>query len=203
MMKRKWLIFSCLGLIFLGLVALLIIGSIIFSAFKDLAQEEFSELNSAPREEAPPISYTTENPPQAREISDISYIKTFAVGYSDDSDPQDEGIAIDVFFYDSRSDLLRFSNVPFVLVIELYGYRDIHNLDQSKAELVYRGSLSLDHSMRLGEMMGHYVRIPFDEISVDQSTYQPFGTLKIIVETTMQGHFEAQMNPLPLYEYGD
>ena len=67
------------------------------------------------------------------------------------------------------------------------------------ADLVYEGSVILDHSMRLGEMFGNYIRIPFEEFSIDPGIYQPFGTLRVIVSTPQHGEFEAKEDLTPLY----
>lgn len=201
-MKKRWLLFSCLGLVIVVCVVVGIIAYIGFSAFKDVAKQELSRLDAVPQAQRPVSSLGPESQPPGSEIHDLSYIKILAVGYSDNADPNDDGIAIDISFYDSKSELLQFSGVPFNVVIELYGYRDIFDtFEKDNAQLVYRGYLTLDHSMRLGEIMGNYIRIPFEEISVDKGTYTPFGTLSVIVETPKQGEFHGKTDLVPLYPY--
>ncbi|MDD2778273.1 MAG: hypothetical protein PHI16_05245 [Methanocellales archaeon] len=89
-----------------------------------------------------------------------------AAGYSNDADPESEGVAIDVIYQDSKSEPIDFTNFPMNVVIELYGYHDISDtFDHTKMELVHNEFITMDPPMRLGEMLGKYIKIPFDGIS--------------------------------------
>ncbi|MDD2665671.1 MAG: hypothetical protein PHD13_03795 [Methanocellales archaeon] len=136
-----------------------------------------------------------------KQLDDLAYIKIMAAGYSDDADSESEGVAIDVVYYDSKSEPIDFTNVPMNVVIELYGYHDISDtFDQDKMELVHKESITIDHSMRLGEMFGKYIRIPFDDISVDSKEYYEYGTIKVTVEMLGKGKFSDETDLVPLYK---
>ena len=86
------------------------------------------------------------------------------------------------------------------VVIELYGYHDISDtFDHNKMELVHKESITIDHSMGLGEMFGKYIRIPFDGISVDPKEYYEYGTIKVTVEMLGKGNFSDGVDLVPLY----
>jgi hypothetical protein len=164
-----------------------------FSIFRDVAQEEFSPLDVVPdpgNNTQPTVEYQATV--GANSLEDLSYIKIFSVGYTDDADEEYDGIAIDIDFYNSKSETIDFTDIPLDITIELYGYRNaLDTLDDEEAELVYDGSVTIDHSMRMGEMFGHYIRIPFDEINVDQNAYVEFGKVHVTVETP-NGVFEDE-----------
>jgi hypothetical protein len=125
-------------------------------------------------------------------IKDLAYIKILVSGYSDDPDPQEDGITLDIMFYDSKSEPITFYDIPVTVTIELYGYREVlDTFDHEKMELIYQAQVTVDHSMRMSEMFGKYIRIPFENIMVDQNKYYEFGTIKVIVITPKQGNFEA------------
>ena len=195
-MKNNWRRIGCLACL-TGILVLAVIGIIFATALRDVIKEEFAPLNAVPAAQV-----TSQQPTTPEEtIPDLSYIETAAVGYSDDADPQDEGIAIDIQFYDSTSQPITFSGIPFTAKIELYAFTDpLQMLEANQGELVYTGSLLLDHSMTIGEMFGNNVRIPFDAIAIDPSTYEPFGSVKVILETDRQGSFEATWEPVQFYE---
>ena len=195
----RWRRIACLGCLIVSLVVFSL-AFVFFDTLIDLLKLEFTE------SDLQPIPNTTSIVPSSgsMEVNNLSYIQLFVIGYTDDEDPEYEGISIDVIFFDSKSEMISFSDVPLILNIELYAYQnplDMFNL--SNGDLVYNGSVSVDHSMRLVDIAGSYIRIPFQEIHVDQNIYQPFGTLRVIVSTPVQGEFEATEDFAPLYPYQD
>jgi hypothetical protein len=191
----RWRRIACLGCLII-LVVGISIAFIFFDTFKEFVAVEFSESNIKPSTR----SIASVSPSGSEEINDIAFIQVLAIEYTDDADPEYEGISIDISFYDSKSEVLSFKDVPLVIEIELYAYRDsLAMFELENADLVYEGSVNLDHSMRLGEMFGKYIRIPFEEISIDPSIYQPFGTVRVIVSTPQQGEFEAKADLTPLF----
>lgn len=195
-MKTNWRRIGCLACL-TGVVVLAVIAIIFAAALRDVIEQEFAPLNAVPAAQTTPQQRAT----PGETVPELAYIETAAVGYSDDADPQDEGIAIDIQFYDSTSQPISFSGIPFTAKIELYAFTDpLQMLEANQGEIVYSGSLGLDHSMTMGEMFGNYIRVPFDAIAVDPSTHQPFGRVKVIVETPLQGSFDATWEPVQLYE---
>jgi hypothetical protein len=144
-------------------------------------------VTAPPAKPAPP-----EEAPAKQIVEDLAYIKIMASGYSDDADPEDDGIAIDIMYYDSKSQHIDFKNIPLEVGIEIYGYGDVWDtFDHDKMELICTTQATIDHSMKLSEMFGEYMRIPFENISVNRSKYYEFGTVKVVVVTVKQGNFEA------------
>jgi len=55
--------------------------------------------------------------------------------------------------------------------------------------------------MRLKEMFGKYIRISFDEISVDSNKYYKYGTVKVTV-SFKQKEISDDADLVPLYVEG-
>ena len=86
------------------------------------------------------------------------------------------------------------------MTIELYGYIEIWDLfDHEKMELIYQEQVTVDHSMRISEMFGKYIRIPFENIMVDRNKYDELGTIKVTVTTPKQGNFQEMQDLVRLY----
>ena len=195
-MKINWRRIGCVGCSVVSVLAVAAIAILIIAG-ADVLREEFAPLRAIPSTRQQEIERTV----SSASISDLAYIEPIAIGYSDDADLQDDGIAIDIQFYDSHSEPITFSDVPMTIQIELIGFKDpFEMLESNNGDVVYKGSVSVDHSMRLGEMFGNYIRIPFKEISVDPSTYQPFGRVNLTAQTPEHGNFEATWEPVLLYE---
>lgn len=189
---------GCLCLVCLFLGAFLIFA---IPATGKGVQNELSPLNVVPTKSYSEVSEISPQPSLDDSLLELSYIRAMAVSYTDDADPQYEGIAIDISFYDERSESINFSNIPISIQIELYGYHDIlDTFEITKSEKVYQGSVNIDHSMRLGEMFGHYIRIPYEQINIDRSIFINFGTMVVTVETP-SGIFSDTEDAVPLYPY--
>ena len=152
---------------------------------------------------APPID-TSPSPATSLEqeqvIKDLAYIKVLALGYSDDADPEDDGISVDISYYDSKSEHIDFQDIPIVVTIQLYGYTDFLDVFQhEKMEFIGETQVTVDHSMKLSEMFGKYIKIPFENIMVDQDKYENYGTMKVTVTTPEQGDFETMTDLMSLY----
>jgi hypothetical protein len=145
-------------------------------------KEEFT----APRASATPAKeeITEKETEIQKVIEGLSYIKIMASGYSDDADPEDDGLAIDISYYDNKSERIKFRNTPITVRIKLYGYRNVRDtFDHDKMELIYEGSVTIDHSMKMGEMFGKYIRVPFEDIAADKDKYYKSGTVEVVVKT--------------------
>ncbi len=133
-------------------------------------------------------------------IGDLAYIKAYAYGYTDDADSQDDGVTVDIGFYDSKSETITFQDITVTVVIELYGYRDIlDTFDHEKMELVYQQQVTIDHSVKMSEMFGNYIRMPFGNIMVDKNKYYEFGSIKVTVIAPKQGDFQDMQDLVRLY----
>ena len=149
---------------------------------------------------APPAESPPSPPPPTTAtgvIKDLAYIKTFVSAYSDDADPEYEGLTVDISYCDSTSDYISFRNIPIVVTIKLYGYRDfLDAFDHERMELVCQTQVRVDHS---GYGWEDYIRIPFENITVDRDKYYSLGTMKVTVTTPKQGDFEAIEDLVWLY----
>lgn len=127
-------------------------------------------------------------------IKDLAYIKAGSRMYSDDADPEWEGIAIYILWYDSKSELVSFRNIPVSVTIEIFTY-DM-NWETGQKEIircVYEGEVQIDGS-------GTDVRIPFEDINANPDTDKNFGIGKVIVHTPQQGDFSNEFQVLALYQ---
>lgn len=153
---------------------------------------------------APPGKTSQPTAPSADEIiEDLAYIKISTSGYSDDPDPRSDGIGLDISFYDSRSEQITFRDIPVTVAVELYGYKDLlDTFDHDKMELVYQQHVTIDHSMRMSEMFGKYIkyiRIPFENMIINRNEYYEFGTIKVTIMTAKQGNFQDVEDLVRLY----
>jgi hypothetical protein len=139
--------------------------------------------------------------PANRIIPDLAYVKILIVVYTDDADPEYEGIALNIEFYDSKSKTIPFSGVPLTVDIELTGYPDVvAALGRKNGRVVFRKTVAVDHSMRLDEVFGNYIRISFAEMNVDPQQFYQFGSVVIAVHTPDQGSFVPEYDlPVQLY----
>ncbi|MDL1911305.1 hypothetical protein FBQ81_11570 [Chloroflexi bacterium CFX6] len=194
---KKVLIISAISCASVLCIALIVATFLFFSAAREVAQQEFTPLNITPEKLPFAVSPSPQSPGI---IYDLAFIKVLAVGYSDDADPEEDGLSIDVVFYDSASQPINFRSVPITIHIQIYAYQDpLDALENRNAELIYEGSVSLDHSMAIGEMFGRYIRIPYSEIGAAPNHHTPFGTLKVTVDTPAQGSFSASQDGVQIY----
>jgi hypothetical protein len=139
-------------------------------------------------------------PTEKQVIKDLASISIMALSKNWDADAEDDGIALDISYYDSKGQGISFSNIPVTVTIELYGYRDVFGwFDHEKMEFVCKTQVTVDHSMRTSEAFGNYIRIPFENIPIDRGKYLELGTMKVIVTTPSQGNFEDIQDLVTLY----
>ena len=93
----------------LGIIAVVLIGQCLPSA---------PEAVTPSPEPLPPAPEKTTH----KIIEDLSYIKVIGLGYSADADPEKEGVKIRFLWYDSKSELIYFRNVPMRASIEIFTY---------------------------------------------------------------------------------
>lgn len=117
-------------------------------------------------------------------IKDLAYIKVTPSPYSDDADPEFEGINVWITYFDTKSEIINFENTPILINIELYGYHDLlGSLKHEEEELVYTTSRTVDHSPHYSDLTEGYLRISFQDIAVDQTRYTAFGRARVTIQT--------------------
>ena len=136
--------------------------------------------SALPEPDMPPV---ITQPEEEQVIKDLAYIKIFASGYTDDADPEYDGISARIIFYDSKSERITFENIPLTVTIELYGYYDGWKGDDAffkgvGRKLIYEEQFTVDHSELL---LGAEIRIPFEAIEPGYS--EKTGGLKGTVTT--------------------
>lgn len=128
-------------------------------------------------------------------ITDLAYIKAIASGYSDDADPQYEGVEVSILWYDSESEWIRFRDIPVRVTIQLFT-TDL-NPDTWEWEVeryVYEGEAEIHNSTS-------DIRIPFEQIDANPHVDDKYGHGTIIVHTPEQGDFSGKIGGIfPLYE---
>lgn len=136
-------------------------------------------------------------------IEDLAYIEVLCSSYTDDADPEEDGISIDISFYNSRSEPTSFYNIPVIVNIKLYATESTWDTLEEKIiePPVYEGNVKIDHSMRLSEMFGKYIRIPFEDIGTLPDKERPWGMAMVTVITPVQGKFEAKEEVVILVPY--
>ena len=89
-------------------------------------------------------------------IPDLAYIRISVGSYTDDADPEADGITLNISFYDSRSEGIIFQGIPVTATINVYGYKYAGSMegylfpDMEKRELVYQEQATQDHSVTIG-----------------------------------------------------
>lgn len=190
-------------------LAIVIIGAVTLTIFLIMATgvatfaKEFKPETKEPTkiDEAPPKSIDLKDSDLI--IEDLAYIKILCASYSDDADPEDDGISIDISFYDSKSEHISFEDIPITVNIKLYATKI--NWDTGEEEIielpVYEGNIQIDHSMRISEMFGKYIRIPYEDIGPLPDKEYPWGKAIVTVNTKKQGEFRAEGVGIPLSPY--
>lgn len=128
-------------------------------------------------------------------IDDLASVAVLPFGYDDDDDGIDEGVVIDLVYYDAYDEVISFTGTPLDITMEFYAFTDfIGSTDLSKGDLIYTETVTRDHSSTLDEMFDSYIRIPYSEMQVDPNQYVRFGSVRVIVEAP-NGTFE-DISPL-------
>ncbi len=136
----------------------------------------------------------TEPPPTPEEleakqvIEDLAYIKASVRNYSDDADPEPDGISLGISFYDSESRLISPSNVPLIVTIKLYYLgHPVADYQKDVRLLMYEDKLTINYSISQG------IKIPFESLSVRSGNLTSFNQVEaqVTVTTPNQGDFSV------------
>jgi len=132
-------------------------------------------------------------------IDDLARVSVLPFSYSDDADDADEGVAIDVVFFDAYDEVITFTGTPVKITMEFYAFTDfLNSSDISAGTLIYTETVTRDHSSTLAEMFDNYIRISYDVMKVNPNQYIRYGGVRIIVETP-NGSFEDTSTLVSLY----
>ncbi len=145
----------------------------------------FNETQYQPGEGGTPPA--TENKPEGKLIRDLAYIEGIVYGYSDDADPEDEGIQIGFLWYDTKSKWIIFRNIPISVDIELYprGF-DWETGKYTLERCIYKGEAQIDSSLS-------HIRIPFEDINATPTgDYTPGCLAKVTIHTPQQGDYSIE-----------
>ena len=169
--------------------------------YEDGYKDGLGHTADAPPSITPPKEITTPPPTlpdESQVIEDLAYIKIYLVAtYSDDADPQAEGISLRITFYDSKSESISFQDVPVKVTVRLYGYRDFFVFPKEEnRELVYKEQVTIYSS---DGFFGTRIKIPFDDIGAKPNKYDEFGTMEVTVRTPNQGKFGDTWGFVTLY----
>lgn len=132
-------------------------------------------------------------------LDDLARISALPFSYSDDSDETEEGVTIDIAYYNAAEEVINFQGTPVEITLEFYGFPDIlGSSDLANGTLVYSETVTRDHSATLEEMFSNYIRIPYETMQVDPQQYFRFGSLRAIV-VAPNGTFEDVSMLVNLY----
>jgi len=155
---------------------------------------------------APPTSPSL--PPPASEkaptdiIKDLAYIEGSGGGYTDDADPQYEGVEIRFLWYDTKSELITFRNIPISVEMELYprGF-DFEANKYTLGKCIYKGTAQIDSSLS-------QIRIAFEDIEATaitdpaQSIGKMLSVAKVTIHTPQQGDYSIEFVVAQSFELG-
>ena len=133
------------------------------------------------------------------ELGELVSVSVLPFSYDDNEDEIDEGVAIDLVFYDAYEEVISFTNTPIEITMEFYAFTDfLGSSDIANGDLIYTETVTRDHSSTLEEMFTNYIRIPYTEMQVNPNQYVRFGAVHVIVDTP-NGTFEDVSTLVSLY----
>lgn len=201
--RIKW---ALIGLGIFVLVLIVIAASIFVIVFittgKNVFSNEFTPETKTPDKVEDTVSGEELKGNNTKDlvIKDLVYIKILCLHYMDDADSETDGISIDISFYNNKGKNISFDNIPVNVNLKFFITK--FNWDTGEDEIVtppvYEGIVQIDHSMRLSEMFGNYIRVPFEDIGPIPDEESAMGILIVTVVTPLQGEFEAKEEFIPL-----
>jgi len=114
-------------------------------------------------------------------FEDLAYIKAMPWPYSDDADPEYEGIKIVLSFYDSKSELIT-PDETIEVKIELCWYSNKGPVYDKKVTVAYSGQIT--------DLMKEIIRIPFDVLPERPTGCTRSPILNVSVYTASNGKYE-------------
>ena len=149
-----------------------------------------------------PAASNTSSAGASSSFDDLASIRTNRMNYTDDADPEPEGMEISVQYIHKNSQRMSFTGVPVQLTVRLYAYplkpgEKIPGVDV-KEQLVYEGKITRDRTEEtaLGSMM--IIRIPYGDIPINPDEWYPAAPYLANVVAEIDGRlFEARWQDCP------
>ncbi len=142
------------------------------------------------REPITPTSSPVPSPTAKKEIPGLAYTTVYAWGYTDDADPEYDGLKVIVYFFNQKSEIISFRNTECTMAIKIYTTK-YENFERVKDQLVYEGMATFNNNME-------QIRIPFEAIPVEPEygeysslPLNQYGTMEVTVHTPAQGDFHS------------
>ena len=135
---------------------------------------------------APLPSPAPEKPP-TNIIEDLAYIKAGGGHYTDDANPEPEGVMINISWWDTKSEMIIFRNIPISVDIELYqrGF-DMKAGEYFLGRCIYKGQAQIDSALE-------DIRIPFEDINATHIQGFHHDTLaKLTIHTPEQDDYSIE-----------
>jgi hypothetical protein len=155
------------------------------------------ETVTAPPQETTPSPSLSPAPKAAlSQLEGLAYVRAHGQNYTDDADPEPEGVEIFVLYFDKNSQPMSFAGEAVEISVELYAYPlkpgEQFPADNAKEELVYEGKFTRDHTEETigGTMM--VIRIPFEDVSVNPSEWWEYAFHEVTVKIPEHGIFYAE-----------
>ncbi len=117
-------------------------------------------------------------------LDDLAYIKAYLSNYSDDADPQAEGIELGIILYDSKSRIIIVEGVPLTVAIKLYETGERPNT--VGGWLIYQDTVTINST-------SESIRIPFKDLERIRTNYSSDYQIcmKVTVTTPNQRNFSV------------
>lgn len=130
-------------------------------------------------------------------IPDLAYVTCAYGTYSNDADPEADGIAIYLLFKDTKSELIAFKGVPVQVTIKLYAYplegEATLPKDTATEQLVYEGHFVVDNSRGYHPDPENEITIPLEDIAPGNWFSWPSGFFpQVAIQTAQQGVFTCE-----------
>ena len=160
---------------------LLVLGACVPTAPPPVRPKPLPPPTPAPLPSPPPKK------PPTNVIEDLAYIKAGGGGYSDDADPKPEGVEIRISWWNTKSEVINFSNIPILVDIELYqrGF-DMKAGEYLLGRCIYKGQAQIDSAPGA-------IRISFEDINANHIQGYHHDTLaKLSIHTPEQGDYSIE-----------
>ncbi|MBA7578819.1 hypothetical protein ES708_20684 [subsurface metagenome] len=134
-----------------------------------------------------PLPSPTQEKPKENLITDLAYIKAGGGHYTDDADPEPEGVRINISWWDTKSEMIIFRNIPISVNVELYqrGF-DMKAGEYLLGRCIYKGQARIDSALGA-------IRIPFEDIDATHIQGYHHDTLaKLSIHTPEQGDYSIE-----------
>lgn len=125
---------------------------------------------------------------------DLAYIKTWVSNYSDDATPEPNGISLRIWFYDSKSELIAFRDIPLIVTFKLYNFGFFPDSPPENWEESNYSGEPLYQDMATINFSSESIKIPFENLKItprtSYSSYHNVG-VKVTVTTPNQRDFSV------------